>query len=227
MSYTPINWQAGDTITAEKLNKMDPGLGTSAAQLFSETVTTESSEYGNEVILAYSEFIEAPSILVSFDGTDYECERIATEGDGVYCYGGFSSEGPDFTDYPFLILSNDFHNTNIVYTDTAGTHTVSVTANTIETSDDFTNAVKKIVNPMMSMMPMLCINGVTTYDEMVAARDSGSLLYFYRNSVCHFITYFYEQVSPTAVDALPAGSSESETFGFNDDMIFTIYLNNA
>ena len=43
MSYTPINWQTGDIITAEKMNKMDNGwsVESSSQQLFSETVTTE------------------------------------------------------------------------------------------------------------------------------------------------------------------------------------------
>lgn len=39
MIYTPINWQNGDTITAEKMNKMDNGWGIGEVELFSETVT--------------------------------------------------------------------------------------------------------------------------------------------------------------------------------------------
>ena len=218
MAYTPINWQTGDTITADKLNKMDNGWSVQSTQLFSETGTTVSGEYGNEGNLTYTEQVSYSTIIVVFNNTAYTCNRVLVN-ENTYGYGGVDEEwNYDFNTYPFaLVFSKE--NGNIIATGTAGTYTVSVTAKPIETSDDFTNAVKKIVNPI----PMRCISGVTTYDEMVAATDSGSLLYFYSGSQCHFIVSYLNSASPTAVNALPAGVSDIETYGFNDDMVFTIY----
>ena len=44
MSYTPTNWQTGDTITAEKLNNMESGIAKSAVydMLVTATVTSDS-----------------------------------------------------------------------------------------------------------------------------------------------------------------------------------------
>ena len=94
MAYTPINWQTGDTITAEKMNKMDNGWGVQNTQLFSESVTTTAQGGMNGGVLSYSTLIDSASIVVSFNGTDYTCSRI--EVFGQYFYGGFSESGPVF-----------------------------------------------------------------------------------------------------------------------------------
>lgn len=44
MSYTPTNWQTGDTITAEKLNKMESGIE-NANEPFIITFTPTSLDY--------------------------------------------------------------------------------------------------------------------------------------------------------------------------------------
>jgi len=132
MAYTPVNWQTGDTITAEKLNKMDNGWGYESTQLFSETVTTVDQGGTNGAELAYSGTIDADTITVTYDGTEYTCPRI-DNGDS-YFYGGFN-DGPDFTTYPFFIFSEVGQNQLI--TPTAGTHTVAVSAPSLQTSADF------------------------------------------------------------------------------------------
>lgn len=179
MSYTPINWQTGDTITAEKLNKMDNGwrVETSGGVLFSETVTTELEPgYPDDPAwgdFAYSEHITADTITVTFDGVDYTCTKMYSEGSNVY--GGWD-DGADFTNFPFAILSDPGE--NAVCTATAGTHTVSVSATTktIETSTDFEEAVGSVVDT--STMPFLCVSNVTTMREINEADSKGRILYF-------------------------------------------------
>lgn len=178
MTYTPINWQTGDTITAEKMNKMDNGwaVDSSSQTLFSETVTTAiNPEYPDDPAfgaLSYSTQLTADTVVVTFGGADYTCPR--QDGDpGTYVYGGWADDGFDFSSIPFCILSEDGYNS--IATETGGTYAVSVveSAQTIETSADFRTAVTSFVDT--STMPMLCVSGTTTFVEMA---QSDSLLYF-------------------------------------------------
>ena len=138
MTYTPINWQTGDTITAEKMNKMDNGWGVSSTQLFSETVTTTSGQYGNSASLAYSSAIIVPTLYVTYDGDDYVCPAV--EMNGTFSYGGMGEMGPDFTDYPFLITP--INESNELFTETAGSHTISASQNAVEVSELFVSATE-------------------------------------------------------------------------------------
>ena len=198
MAYTPINWQTGDTITAEKMNKMDNGWGVQETQLFSETVTTADNGDGiNMGALAYSGIIDSATITVTFNGTDYACPRVDAFGD--YFYGGFTQSGPDFSEYPFAIESGSHG--NALYTQTAGTYTVAVSASGIAVSDNFSNAVNLCVD--MSTMPMECTNGVSTETEMTSAQQGGKILYFkYQNT-----TYIITAVSNGSVGFIPENSS--------------------
>lgn len=173
MAYTPINWQTGDTITAEKMNKMDNGWGVQNTQLFSETVTTTAQSGMNSGALSYRTLINSASIVVTFNGTDYTCSRI--EVFGQYFYGGFSESGPVFSEYPFAISSSSA-NGNLIYTENAGTYTVAVSVQTIEWSNDFSAVVNEAVN--MPVTPLLCVSGVTTYNEIDSAYDTQRLMYF-------------------------------------------------
>lgn len=219
MSYTPINWQTGDTITAGKMNKMDNGWGVQNTQFFSETVTTVAGDYGNEAYLTYSTPITADSITVVFNGNSYTCAAISmTTGTG---YGGVdSSWNYDFSEYPFAIVSRG--GTNYFATQNAGTYTVSATGDVMEVSDSFKAAVS---SSFSSPPPLECIAGETTYDEMVAARQSGRLMYFYVNGICHFVSSFVNDTSPTAVTAVPEGVANVETFGFEEDGDGNLILN--
>ena len=176
MAYTPINWQTGDTITAEKLNRCDNGWSVGMAQLFSETVTTADQGGLNAAPLAYSSVIDAASIAVTLDGTDYECPRL--DFGSSYFYGGFSTTtpGPDFTDYPFFIASSDSEG-NTLFTQTAGTHTVAASGDTVECGDSFTAAVSTVIE-RTSAMPFELVEDTTLYSEASAAFNSGRLLYF-------------------------------------------------
>lgn len=166
MAYTPINWQTGDTITAEKMNKMDNGWGVESTQLFSETVTTEDTGEGYSMVaLTYSTLISASTIIVTLNGTDYTCPKIDSEGD--FFYGGFNN-GPDFTNYPFFISSGG--GVSNLITQTAGTFNVSVSVQSPETSESFNSAVA-----FAQEFPV--VSGVTTFQEVVDAFKSGKHVY--------------------------------------------------
>lgn len=177
MAYEPTNWQTGDTITAEKMNKMDRGWGYESTQLFSETVTTAEQGGIYVAVLAYSDVIDADSIIVTFDGMEYVCSRI--DKYGTYFYGSFGEQGPVFTEYPFFLSSG--RNGNTVCTQTAGEHTVSASAPTMQTSAGFAAAVSMASPVDASTLPLRCVEGVTTLSEANSALNDGRLVYFTAN----------------------------------------------
>lgn len=207
MAYNPINWQTGDVITAEKLNKMDNGWSTEDVQLFSETVTTAAGMHGASAKLIYSNIITGDTITVTFNGTVYVCERI--ESYGHFYYGGLGTQGPDFSQYPFLISTETGNNT--IYTENAGTYTVMVTSEQASISNGF----KTVINSM-GIFPMLCISGITTYEEMVKAQSEGRLLYTYNNETTYVITSFAEDLGASFI---PEDSILSMSFS---EGVFTI-----
>lgn len=163
MAYTPINWQTGDTITAEKMNKMDNGwsVSSSATTLCDETVTTvdDGGMYAGQLSISS---ITSPTITVTYDGTPYQCTQ---DGDGGY------GDDPNFTfsDFPFRIESDGF-----IVTQTGGAHTVKieVAVTSIETSAQFADAVASII-PVFRII----IEG-TTWQEAHDAMASGKLCYY-------------------------------------------------
>ena len=214
MSYTPINWQTGDTITAEKMNKMDNGWGAQSTQLFSETVTTVAREYGNEAEITLQK-ITQNELTVTFNGATYTCQRIYIASDNANGYGGVTDEWSyDFTNYPFAIVSQA--DTTIFATQTAGTYAVAVNAQDIVVSESFSTAVNECVDT--SYMPFRCVSGETTYDEMQAAMvDEGRMLYFTVNSYCYYITNFATNV----IHYFPESSQLTVAFV---DGVFTVTL---
>ncbi len=186
MAYTPINWQTGDTITADKLNRCDNGWGYEDTLLFSETVTTAdtySEGYGVGE-LSYSQFINSPTIVVTFDGVDYTCPNTApsslAEVSGTYGASLLEQGGYDFSDYPFAI---DSYATpfgtfgNGIYTETIGTHTITVAGSAIVTSSDFDTAAQTAVAPSIAAIPTpyLVTVGTTTMQEVFDAIGAGKI----------------------------------------------------
>lgn len=213
MSYTPIGWQTGDTIIAEKLNKMDPGWGVSSTQFFSETVTTTDTGQGFAAgNLTYVFQSDPPeTAVITFDGTDYTCNWNG------FGYGEIGESGPDFTTYPFyLMIQSGEMGRTIIYTSTASGHTVALSANEIEISDAFNSAVQKCVG----LMPMLCIDGTTTYGEMIEASSKGRILYFKPYGSEGTETCFITVFDSISVGYIQAISNVSATFDNNG--IFTV-----
>ena len=163
MAYTPINWQTGDTITAEKMNKMDNGWSVTSGvtTLCDETVTTEDDGGMYAGSLSISS-ITAPTITVTYDSTPYQCTQ---DEDGGY------GDDPNFTfsDYPFRIEGDGF-----IITQTGGAHTVKIEAvvTSVETSAQFADAVASVI-PVFQI-----IIEVTTWQEAHDAMASGKLCYY-------------------------------------------------
>ena len=170
MAYTPINWQTGDTITAEKMNKMDNGWSVSSTQLFSETVTTVAGQLDNSAQLAYTGTDTPNSMTITFDSTDYACPQQS--GGGQYWYGAPNPD--DWSTYPFVVLY--MSGAWILITETAGEHTVSASSSSLNVSDSFKTAVESCIDT--STMPMLCKSGIATFSEMQRASADGRILYF-------------------------------------------------
>ena len=222
MTYTPINWQTGDTITAEKLNRCDNGwaVESSSQTFFSETVTTSiNPEYPDDPAfgeLSYSTQLTADTVVVTFGGTDYTCQRL--DGDpGTYVYGGWVDDCFDFSTIPFCILSEDGYNN--IATETGGTYAISVagTSQVIETSEQFQTAVESCVDT--STMPMLCVSGTTTLTEMIQAYNSGRIMFFHPY-VQIIATYFITEIISGNVSFIP--ENQNITASFDNDGIFTV-----
>ena len=58
MSYSPTNWQTGDTVTAEKLNNMETGIE-NAANAFIVTLTPTALDYSGVMDKTLAEIHEA------------------------------------------------------------------------------------------------------------------------------------------------------------------------
>ena len=164
MAYTPINWQTGDTITADKLNRCDNGWSVTSGitTLCDETVTTQDDDGDNVAYLSTSETITAETIDVTFAGTKYTCAKSGE------VYGG---AGFDFSVYPFMLYDD-----GTIYTETAGTYTgkVEVVESAVDTSAQFIAAV---TNAVSSSMPLfLMVEGETTWQEVHDAFGSGKIV---------------------------------------------------
>ena len=215
MAYTPINWQTGDTITAEKMNKMDNGWGIQEGQLFSETVTTATGEGEPAPVgmLTYAEWLSAPSITVTFNGTDYTVQMI-DNGDSAHIYGEIGAQGPSFANYPFCIISLS-QGMNLLYTEISGTYTIVAIGGTLEVSDGFSNAVGKCVD--IAAVPVRCVAGVTNLADISTSTSDGNLLYFWTDFYgCFFITKI-----DMPCQILPANESVEAYFNRNTG-IFTV-----
>lgn len=212
MAYTPINWQTGDTITAEKMNKMDRGWDYESTQLFSETVTTAGDGiYAGE--LAYSQLIDADTITVTYDGTEYECLSISS-GEYGAPYNGSSY---DFSEFPFNLYTTSGIRAYLT-TQTAGEHTIAVVAPTLQTSSDFDAAVSMVA----STLPLRCVEGVTTYVEVTSAMEDGRLVYFTANDETYSATpkcFMVNKVgSPCTI--VPTSTKIAAKFGRDDGLFY-------
>lgn len=160
MTYTPIEWKNGDTITAEKMNKMDNGWSVSDTQLFSETVTVQPASMGNAYIASFEYTgTETPeTILVDFNGTEYTC-TLATD---QYATSQFILLTPTFGSNSWQLITYE-----------SGTYNVAVSAVDYQISSDFKGAVDKCVGAA----PLPCFDGITTFAEMNEAYYGNRLLY--------------------------------------------------
>lgn len=182
MAYVKTTWAANDVITAAKLNKMEQGIydgqngwSVESTQLFSESVTTVAQEQGNYAIFPYDQFINSDVITVTFNGTDYECNRL--DFGEYFGYGGMTETDPDFSQYPFAIGSyNDGY--NFIYTQSVGTYSVAVSAMSAVVSSDFEKAVA-VAEPSHDFE---IIPGTTTWAEAYSAFTGKKNTYYFLGS---------------------------------------------
>ena len=68
------------------------------------------------------------NMIISFNGTEYTCERIAMPNDNdAWVYGGFTPQGPVFTDYPFAFLIYESGQyTPALFTENPGTYSIKI-----------------------------------------------------------------------------------------------------
>lgn len=74
MSYTPTTWANGDTITAEKLNKIEQGISTATSGFEYDLII--------ETITASTGFV--PSNLAVTKGNILACEQKVANGEAVH-----------------------------------------------------------------------------------------------------------------------------------------------
>lgn len=185
MSYTPINWQTGQTITAEKLNKMDNGWSVQSTidtcfdgTVESRAMLTLTSELSTEI---------GATATITFDGTPYSCTCF--DDDGVPTYG---APYEDYTTYPFNISYG--HGAWGVIAEDEGTHTLKIEATTesLEVGDDFQSASRSAVE---SIVPLMIIFGGTTWQQAYDAMTAGRMVYCIESDniqpVIHFDTSAY------------------------------------
>jgi hypothetical protein len=120
--------------------------------LTEETVTTVADKSPGAQ-LTYSQVIDADTIRVTFNGVEYVCNKHEIDVGTVepmYAYGGVSSSGPDFSEYPFDITSARTPSgaINGCDTQTAGTYTVKIEVPelVVTTTPCFEKAVKSVVD---------------------------------------------------------------------------------
>lgn len=162
------------------------------------------------------------TITVTFDGTDYECTM--SDMRGVYAYGGVGPDGLDFTDYPFALASAiNVGGTNQLFTETAGTHTVAASGSSLQTSADFAAAVSMASPIDASVLPLRCVEGVTTLSEARNALKNGRLVYFTANDETYEATpkCFMVNLVSTTCTIVPTSTKIAARFG-RDNALFYI-----
>lgn len=97
MSYTPTNWQTDDTVTAEKLNKMESGIQT-AVDPFVVTLTPTAQDFSGvmdktvgEIFEAYQNGARLLFSMVAGVGTHYDVEIANVNTDANHLYPSFNA----------------------------------------------------------------------------------------------------------------------------------------
>ena len=105
MGYTKTTWETGDVITAEKLNKIENGIGDVCFKMVG--VTMDSNSTITEVNFTYNDVASMFSNHITpccFVNTDYNgntstmfliCSTISKDAEGGHCYAFFSNLGGD------------------------------------------------------------------------------------------------------------------------------------
>lgn len=99
--------------------------------------------------IPYNKFLDAETIIVKFNGTDYICDRNTLD-DSTACYGADGNQDYDWSEYPFRILTSknpiDESEGNILYTENPGVYDIKIdeVKITVDITPCFAAAVKKV-----------------------------------------------------------------------------------
>lgn len=144
---TPANTNPNvlKTMLNDSGSEINPGYSCTeiTTLLTDESVTTVFDDVMNSGILAYSTSIDADTIRVTFDGTEYTCN--AEEALAGKTYGApMGEEGVDWSEYPFQIASGL---RNDLYTESAGTYQIKIETveEVVETTPCFEKAVNSVI----------------------------------------------------------------------------------
>lgn len=157
MAFEPKTWACGDTITAQELNRMEQGIAEAGQGgdvgyectevktiLFDGSLTTNSSGGAPFSMAQFTPTsqIDANSITVTIDGTEYELPKVTASFGTVY--GEINGNTPLFTNYPCAIVFSN--NTYFFCTPSDGTHQVNIASleEDIITTECFEKAVKSM-----------------------------------------------------------------------------------
>lgn len=69
MSYTPTNWETGDTITAEKLNKLEQGVANAGGSTGGGVLVVHDVD--GTLDKTWQEIMDAPLAIIKEVGEDY------------------------------------------------------------------------------------------------------------------------------------------------------------
>lgn len=154
MAFIKKDWKCGDTITADDLNRLENGVeealeggsvdcGYSCTEgwvtLTDESVTTALGEgFAPVAQLTYSAPLDADTIKVTFNGTEYIC-NLGTSG-GYGAPWNEATQSVDWSEYPFALAY--LGSSNAIMTETAGTYQVKIEVfgDVTETSECFDKA---------------------------------------------------------------------------------------
>lgn len=119
MSYTPTQWQTGDTITAEKLNNMESGIE-NANEPFIVTLTPTAADFSGAMDKTVSEIYEAwtagKKIVFKLD-----ISGLTSPGDYYYveCTAQYTSSDFDYPSFNAFVVNTE--NNMLVFVGTGTT----------------------------------------------------------------------------------------------------------
>lgn len=125
----------------------DKGYECVTSEIFDGSITTAEQSGMNVGMQAVSFILDQPTLKITFNGTEYECERQSNPYGGAgYVYGApMGQTGYDFSEYPFVVGAAEEEGQKILMfaTQNAGTYTLNIGAEDVEASECFEKAVKQ------------------------------------------------------------------------------------
>ncbi|MBQ3292118.1 MAG: hypothetical protein IJH43_07065 [Mogibacterium sp.] len=181
MAYTPIGWQTGDTITAEKMNKMDNGWGVFSTQLFNGSVTVDSGGDA-ETTINPAAFSATTDAIITVNGTTYNC--VGFDDNGYWTFGS-PYDAP--SEYPFSFYRSG--DTVYFMAKVTGSYTLDFIAVGYEVGTSFETVVKMIAS---SLLPLKIVIGSTTWQEVYDAMSAGRIAFVGSGTAMEFVSRLTE-----------------------------------